>query len=347
MSVATISQTKSTTKGTAEKILTHIMGYRRIAKKNRGCANAMCQACTAQHLPNIVSAIEKNHPIHFVLPAFPGKSPNTNKVLGHLPDLAEKLALRFLGKLCEEIKRYYLPGIKIIICSDGRVFNDVIGITESAVSDYQAALKSSIIEMGLTDISTFNLEDHYHKQEFGQMRSELLEQYAPSLTSIKTRIKLGAQPRATQEDSEMNQLYRGITRFLFEDALHPEQTASRSHIQKEARKRAYELIHRSNAWSALIAEHFPHAVRLSIHPHGCGSKKLGIKLIQSESWMTPWHGVAVEASDGYALLKRYEAEALDAKLIYSSNGAPSHYKIMQDLNFINRRNEHGLHRHTH
>ncbi|WP_241480356.1 L-tyrosine/L-tryptophan isonitrile synthase family protein [Legionella norrlandica] len=112
--------------------------------------------------------------------------------------------------------------------------------------------------------------------------------------------------------------------------MHKDQTKSRSAIQKESRFKAYEVIRRSNAWSNLIREHFPEAVRLSIHPQTCGAKKLGIRLIGSESWMTPWHGVAVESKNGYVLLKRSEAEAIGAKLIYSPDGRRSHYKLMTD-----------------
>jgi len=72
-------------------------------------------------------------------------------------------------------------------------------------------------------------------------------------------------------------------------------------------------------------------VRLSIHPQTCGAKKLGIRLVGNESWMTPWHGVAVESKKGYVLLKRSEAEALGAKLIYAADGRDSHYQLMAEV----------------
>ena len=69
------------------------------------------------------------------------------------------------------------------------------------------------------------------------------------------------------------------------------------------------------------------AVRLSIHPQTCGAKKLGIRLIGNESWMTPWHGVALETKRGYVLIKRSQAIEMGAELIYDSSGHPSHYKL--------------------
>jgi pyoverdine/dityrosine biosynthesis protein Dit1 len=312
----------------AQRILAEVMIFRRVPESMSSCSNLECQKCTSPHLPKIISAVKNNTPVTFVLPAFPGKSPNPEKVLGPLPDLAERLSLHFLGNLCQRIKKIYTPGIKIILCSDGRVFSDVVGMMERHVSTYQLELGSLIEEMSLSDLSTFNLDDFYKNLDFVQMRDELMNRYGTSLDALKQKIRNGTKPLASPDEQEANRMYRGITRFLFEDALHKDQTKSRSAIQKEARYKAYEVIRRSNAWSQLIEAHFPEAVRLSIHPQTCGAKKLGIRLIGNESWMTPWHGVAVESKTGYVLLKRSEAEALGATLIYSADGRHSHYSLM-------------------
>lgn len=314
----------------ANKILAEVMNYRRIPKSGGSCGGSNCQRCSSIHLTKIISAVQRNKPVTFVLPAFPGKSPNPEKILGPLPDHAERLSLSFLGELCKRIKKYYAPGIKIILCSDGRVFNDVVGIQESHLTAYQAELSRLIEEMSLSDISIFNLDDFYNKLSFLQMRDELMKRYGKSLDFLKNKIHNGASNSSNPDEKEANRMYCGITRFLFEDSIHSRQIKSRRLIQKEARIKAYEVIRRSNAWSDLIAEHFPEAVRLSIHPQGCGSKKLGIRLIGNESWMTPWHGVAVETRDGYILLKRAEAESLGAELISLPDGRPSHYKLMSE-----------------
>lgn len=317
--------------GVAQRIFAELMIFRRVPERIGPSCDIGCQKCSSHHLPKIVSAVKKNAPVTFILPAFPGKSPNPEKVLGPLPDHAERLALIFLGAICQRIKRFYTPGIKIILCSDGRVFSDVIGMNESNVTAYQVELERIIKELFLSDISMFNLDDFYKDLHFVQMREELMNSYGQSLNLLKRKIRNGAKPSASLDELEANRMYSGITRFLFEDSLHAGQTKSRSAIQKESRSKAYEVIRRSNAWSILISEHFPEAVRLSIHPQTCGSKKLGIRLIGNESWMTPWHGVAVEGKKGYVLLKRSEAEALGAQLICSSDGRHSHYKLMTEV----------------
>lgn len=157
----------------AQKILAELMTFRRLPKSGPVCRNLECPQCTSLYLPKISAAIKENKPITFVLPAFPSKSPNPEKVLGPLPDHAGRLSLHFLGTLCQRIKKYYLHGIKIILCSDGRVFSDVVGMKEGDVTAYQTELDRLIADMSLADIATFNLDHVYKQFNFEQMRHNL------------------------------------------------------------------------------------------------------------------------------------------------------------------------------
>lgn len=302
------------------------MRFRRVAGAHVSCGKLPCQMCLAPHLQKVATAIAQRKPITFVLPAFPGKSPNPNKVLGPLPDMAEWCALEFLGHLCERIRKYHAPGARILLCSDGRVFSDVIGMREDDVTAYQRELSQMIERLGLSSLSTFNLEDSYPGQNFINMRQELMEQFGKPLALLKAMVRDGGNRIGGRENEDAHLMYCGMTRFLVEDSMRPGQTQSRTAIQKECRIRAYEVIRRSNAWSELIAQQFPDAVRLSIHPQKCGARKLGIRLVGNENWMTPWHGVAVDVGGRFLLLKRSQAEALGARLI-QSGGRASHYEL--------------------
>ena len=308
----------------AKRILTEVMGFRRSLDT---CAPS-CVRCMEPHLSKVVERIKKNAPIAFILPAFPGKSPNPAKVLGPMPDMAERRALQFLGELCDTIEALYPPGAEIVLCSDGRVFSDAVGMKEEHVTAYQREVRAILHELSLTCISTFDLDELYDTADFQHMRRVLMKDYGRSLELLQERVRRGGKSGADKESTEAHRMYCGITRFLVEDSMFPGQTRSRTSIQKECRKRAYEVIRRSNAWSDLLAEHFGWAVRLSIHPQTCGSTKLGIKLMEGESWMTPWHGVALDTgSDGFILVKRSEAEEMGAVLLHTENGSPSHYVL--------------------
>jgi pyoverdine/dityrosine biosynthesis protein Dit1 len=274
-----------------------------------------------------MAAVRAQKPLTLVLPAFPGKSPNLSKVLGPLPDKAESLALGFLDYLGDRIRAVYAPGAQIILCSDGRVFSDIVGMREADVTNYQIELKQMMIDLRLKNLSSFNLDLLGKDNDFTQLRHDLMQTFAKPVDILRARISRGATQGREPGDEEAYRMYCGITRFLVEDSIFPGQIKSRSAIQKECRIKAFEVIRRSNAWSELIAQRFPEALRLSIHPQTCGSKKLGIRLIGAESWLTPWHSVAVKTHEGFVLRKRTEAEALGAQLVLSPSGRPSHFEI--------------------
>src|SRR5207237_1208071 len=120
----------SSSRAVATAILALVMGHRRVPSESGLCAQHECAACVTQHIGRVMSAIERREPVVFVLPAFPGKSPNPAKVLGPRADMAERQSLAFLNALCLRIQKIYAPGARIVLCSDGRVFNDVVGIDE-------------------------------------------------------------------------------------------------------------------------------------------------------------------------------------------------------------------------
>lgn len=304
----------------ARNILGFVLEYRRTPEAHSNC-DSTCRLCQSPHLAKVIREVRNSQPVTFVLPAFPGKSPNLDKVLSPLPDMAERLALEFLQSLCDQIKAVYPPGAQMILCSDGRVFSDIVGMKESDVTAYQHELDLMIEQSGLQNISTFNLDSFAdsENQDFTQLRIELMENFGSQLETLKEKVK-------TEEEAK--RMYLGITRFLVEDSSFPGQTKSRTALQKECKARAYEVILRSNAWSGLIAEQFPEAVRLSIHPQTCGSEKIGIRLVGMESWMTPWHGVAVKKGEEFTLLKKRDAEAIGAQLVFTNDGRASHYEVL-------------------
>ena len=311
----------------ATEILADIMRFRRFTKTTHPCVSTPCKNCLEPHLSKMALAVAQGLPITFVLPAFPGKSPNRAKVLGILPDMAERKALEFLQHLCDRVQAYYPPGARIILCADGRVFSDVVGMRDDDVTAYQRELCRILTDSGLTAISAVNLDDLYKDLSFDQMRARLMEQYGESLEVLKSAVNRGGKSKdCSVEDQEAHRLYCGITRFLVEDAMFLGQALSRSAIQKECRIRAYAVIQRSRAWGSWVEERFPRAIRLSIHPQSCGAKKLGIRLIEQDHWMTPWHAVAVEMGGRFVLFKRAQAEELGARLIHIK-GRPSHYVL--------------------
>jgi pyoverdine/dityrosine biosynthesis protein Dit1 len=165
-------------------------------------------------------------------------------------------------------------------------------------------------------LELFGLDGLYRGCTYETMRRLLMERYGEDVEELERQVRAGGN---------LVTLYRGLTRFLLEDADRPDYKKSRAGLQRECRRRAYGVMQRSRAWGRLVAERFPEDVRLSIHPQPCGSDKLGINLLEAaDNWITPWHGTAVDVGGRFVLMKRYQPEALGADLVYL-HGQPSHY----------------------
>lgn len=301
----------------AVEVLREVLAHQR-RLRDGGCAGRICLRCVRHHLDTVRSAMESGRRIDFVLPAFPTKSPNPAKVLGPLPDLAEELALRFLDGLCERIAAIHPPGAAILLCSDGRVFSDLLGVSDEDVTGYVRGIDRMIKRIGATHLEQFTLDDVYSGAGHVDMRAMLSSGYAPTVEELREEVRAGGAPLA---------MYRGITRFMLEDLSGPGYTGTRSALQRHCRKLAYGVIQRSKAWGELLGQLFPAAVRLSIHPQPCATDKIGILLADTpDVWLTPWHSVAVETGGRYTLMKRAEAEEAGATLAYRA-GRPSHYVL--------------------
>ncbi|MEK2646745.1 isocyanide synthase family protein [Bdellovibrio sp. BCCA] len=265
-------------------------------------------------LAKIEAYMQVQAPIHMVLPAFPAKSPNPLKTLGSEPDLGEVLALQKLNTLCEQIATIYSPGAAITICSDGRVFSDVVLVSDTDVDRYGYEISEIIVKHGFKNLSTFSLEDVFDGKSYDEMRQLLTKEFAEDLELLRAR---------TRTESDALALFNGIHRFMFEDqlALFPERSKNQS--REKAKGLAYEVIRRSNAWSRVVEKYFPNSLRLSIHPQSLRSSKIGVRLLDSNDlWRTPWHSVTVFDGKQYYLAPRSEAEALGGVLKYAEDKYP-------------------------
>ncbi|MGM1062184.1 L-tyrosine/L-tryptophan isonitrile synthase family protein [Saccharothrix sp. Mg75] len=285
--------------------------------KKQSFDDSGCVACFEAFQAKIEKFVKHHKAIRFVIPAFPAKSPNRKKVLGALPDLGEHAALDFLQSLCDYVRHFYAPGAHITICSDGHVFSDVIGVDDGTVTAYRKALEEMIRRESWTSLDLFGLDDAFGDAGYPKLRAVLERDYSDTLAQLKGKIR---------EDDATRSLFNGIHRFMFEDALGMrEDVVSKTKLRAESKDSAYQTIRRSNAWSRVVSEKFPDAMRLSIHPQAPHSEKFGINLMRArDQWLTPWHGVVLDDGTNLSLVKRWEAEEVDASVIWR-DGRPSHF----------------------
>ena len=294
--------------------------WRTLAESHSHQHDALCFKNQRQQIENL---IRLGRTITFVLPAFPAKSPNREKTAGVLPDLGERLALRALNDICRKIHAIYRMGAQMIICSDGRVFSDLVQVSDADVDAYAAGIKEIIAEEKLTFLSTFSLEDYYDNIGYDRMRDLLSYQHGDLIADIKSHVKINAEARM---------LFNGIHRFIFEDRIVQMDTVSKNQVRRFSKDIAYQVIQRSHAWSRLVENHFPDAIRLSIHPQHCHSAKMGMMLLNSQDlWATPWHRVVLIEGEQCRLVRKKEAEALHAAPVFC-NDRFSHYTLKRENN---------------
>jgi pyoverdine/dityrosine biosynthesis protein Dit1 len=137
-------------------------------------------------LDRVKTYIAENAPITMVLPAFPWKNPNLDKVIGSGPDLGEELGLSRLNDICQEISKFYVYGARLILICDIPVYNgmwnlrlfllvffyemqsttdrithvlDVVGIPDEDAYDYGLHLRELAKEKKFSSIQFIRLMD--------------------------------------------------------------------------------------------------------------------------------------------------------------------------------------------
>jgi len=245
------------------------------------------------------------------LPGFPCKSPNhSKKVFGPLPDYGEARALERLDLLARQIEQVFPYGVEILIVSDGRLFADVIGVSDDAVTAYGAEVKTLITSNRVTFLS---LEDILGQGSPDCLRKTIDQKYSEDLSRLKERCL---------HEPDALRLYLGFTKFLSLD-LEKRHLESRTAFERRCKQLALVVMQRSDAFSCLIKETFPEYLRLSIHPHQSSVEKLGVWLISNDDGAgTPWHNVVVrEASNHERLVHKADIDPLRYRLVVK-NGRP-------------------------
>lgn len=247
--------------------------------------------------------------IECILPAFPCKSTNLNKVHGPIPDKGEELAFANLIKATKDVGKFYPPGLKVWIVSDGHVFSDCIGTDDDVVDSYTAhlhALYESIAEPGVDAIGFKGLKDLFFEGETAEsFNSEWIDEIelphytgtkiAPDSELCRKILMKGCDTENGRLKKQLNipehprlHLFRGFSKFMSEDlCLLPYfDGMSKKGFKKIVAKVAFEMIKRNDAYSNLVELVFPHHLRLSIHAHTNSGPKFGIKIISNSQCKT-------------------------------------------------------------
>ncbi|CRL23940.1 Pyoverdine biosynthesis [Penicillium camemberti] len=243
--------------------------------------------------------ITANQPITMVLPAFPWKSPNQDKVLGYGADLGEEIGLAKLNHLCEEISKVYPYGARLILICDGPVYNDLVGVPDDEYYDYGIELRkiaqkkhfSCIQFTRLMNLLELGDGEKISKADYLRLASTCREKLmSPTYFDPTFDIdhELGTNP-------DTKTTYQSYFSRISEDlkwakGFDPLVATDPTLYATEVSQMAKTMINRLIAYEAVINATLGKYIRLSIHP-SLGRNKISIPLLRQGDMFgdMPWH----------------------------------------------------------
>lgn len=261
-------------------------------------------------LKQVQKFIEDNQPIQLLLPAFPCKSPNLDKVCGKLPDAGEIYALEYLNDLCREISSFYEHGCQLTVWSDGRVFGDLICVPPEDIAEYEQLLKSHSSTMTHLEWDSMN-----NYIDIDQNGDTLIDKYGSKTFSFDQWLSAS---------KDHQQQYSHLRKFMEKDLgnLDENNRLSRRLRANKMKLIAQHMIRRNEALTNLLKQNYPNHIRLSIHQHLNDGTKFTIRFFSNSDQSskinpchlrTPWHNVLVINTNGKFTLMPYRQLQLETE----------------------------------
>ncbi|KAI0425170.1 Clavaminate synthase-like protein [Xylaria sp. FL1042] len=283
----------------------------------------------------VKKALELNVPIELVIPAFPFKSSNrSRKVLGPLPDEAERLSLLHLNGLCLAIKDATDSDTYLTIVSDGITYNDLLGVSDEEVWRYGQQLRCMAEQNDCHCIRFSRICDLVGAEHESERLDETL--YLAKVSEYRCKLEANTPSGfdvsdAIATDPDISTTYKGYKKFLMGER-DDRTIRSRSQTERENSVIAKAMILRGKAFAEAVRIKYPDSIRLSIHPSN-DTNKVSITMLpqNNEIIMTPWHGAVVRGIDGSVSLSHaILVPAMTHDIVYV-NGRPSYFRERSDI----------------
>ncbi|KAI1282711.1 Clavaminate synthase-like protein [Xylaria sp. FL0933] len=283
----------------------------------------------------IQKALERDVPIELVIPAFPFKSSNrSKKVLGPLPDEAERLSLLHLNGLCLAIKDATDSDTYLTIVSDGITYNDLLGVSDEEVWRYGQQLRLMAEQNDCRYIRFSRICDLVGAEHESERLDESL--YLAKVSEYRRKLEANTPSGfdlldAIANDPDIATTYKGYKRFLMGER-DDRNIRSRSQTERENSSIAKAMILRGKAFAEAVKIKYPDSIRLSIH-YSNDTTKISITMLpqENEIVMTPWHGAVVRGVDGSVSMSHaILVPAMTHDIIYA-NGRPSYFRERSDI----------------
>eukprot|EP01095_Lingulamoeba_sp_RSL-Kostka_P015351 TRINITY_DN7030_c0_g1_i1.p1 TRINITY_DN7030_c0_g1~~TRINITY_DN7030_c0_g1_i1.p1 ORF type:complete len:313 (-),score=91.38 TRINITY_DN7030_c0_g1_i1:52-990(-) len=235
-----------------------------------------------------------NEQIKFFFAGFPFKSPSPEKTIGKAMDKSEEISIDFLSQWIEKFNEIYERGANLTILSDGRVYNDLLGVDNEDVDNYNKDVRQYANSIN-SKINWFSMNDIFNKNNeltFDQVRESFMGKYGVTVEELKELIKT---------DPNKQKVYDVYRNSSSRDA--------QNKTEEELNQIALTMMLRHDALNNMTKEYFESYIRLSIHKT-TNNKKYGIQLVKDVCNLTPWHSSPVLLKNNrWTIMKRIDAES--------------------------------------
>ena len=252
--------------------------------------------------------------LSFVIPAFPGKSPNKNSSFSYLPDYTENIAIDTITNFINEINNVYPFKSEIIIIHDGHFFTN-IGITrnEKELNEYINCLKSKFPRY----IKSMTIYELMGERKLEIAYKKFYEKYVENTNDNIYNIYLSKEIL--------------FTKYEFYDKIISTDSMSKNQLQMKSKQIAMSSLEIKKGINKMIKNLFPDSIRLSVHYQDSSSEKMGLKLLPNAiNNGTPWFYVAYRTSTEKIILGKKNWQFESKKLINSNKGK---YYLIDDEDF--------------
>ncbi len=269
--------------------------------------------------PIVERQIADGEPLQFVLPSFPFKHNNPVKVGRRSADMAEVLCLSNLYEACLALGHVYEPGARFVIVCDGLVYREMFGITRHEALTYRERVREMVGQLGYDDaIEIADMEDLVasRRADFDVVEERLRPVFAqwwrghPEDLRRASLIQASSANLNTSGSVSHDLLQMTVRDVLLEtddaDAVSTLERIKRGTVDR-AEQGAFEFALFLYVLKELdlVGSCYPRAVRATVHPK---PGQWGLHLVNRESRVFPWQGVAYRNTHGKWRIK-YEFEA--------------------------------------
>lgn len=252
-------------------------------------------------ISQISEYVGNNEKIILVLPSFPFKSQNRDNTLGDLPDMGEYIALEVLNSLCNNIREIYKPDVAFVLASDGRLYSDLVGVSDSTVNSYRNELlkmNNSICKD--SSLIWFSLDEGIKEEGVLDVREILGRDYSDGIEIVMEEVK---------KDKDYLRLYIGFKNFALSEIKAQKLDCSNREMVRRAKSIAKKMMVRNFANARLLKESFPNMIRLSVKHHDTRKGLFAVNLMRRHTDIgTPWLNAVVKLKNGkYMYIKAKDA----------------------------------------